>query len=48
MQWKRDPLYFEVPIAEIATEPDQAPCVLTGSDDHDHFVTVAIRDYPIH
>jgi hypothetical protein len=48
MQWKSDPLSFEVPVAEIAIEPDQAPCVSTGLDDHDHFVTLAIRDDPIH
>jgi hypothetical protein len=47
MQWMRDPVSFEVPVAEIVTEPDQAPCVPTRSDEHDHFVTLAIRDEPM-
>jgi hypothetical protein len=38
---------FEVPVVEIMTEPDQGPCVLTGSDDHEHFVTLDIRDEPM-
>jgi hypothetical protein len=48
MQWIRDPMSFEVLVAKITMETDHAPCVLTGSDDHDHFVTLAIRDEPMH
>jgi hypothetical protein len=40
--------YLEVPVAETMTKPNQVPCVPTGSDDHDHFVTLAIRDEPRH
>jgi hypothetical protein len=47
MQWMRDPVSFEVSVAEIMTEPNQAPCVSTGLDEHDHFVTLAIRDEPM-
>jgi hypothetical protein len=77
MQWMRDPVSFEVPVAEIPkwliisrfgvsqcngretlylfavlvaeimTNSDQAPCVPTRSNEHDHFMTVAIRYEPM-
>jgi hypothetical protein len=48
MQWKSDPMSFKVPIAKIVIEPDQAPCVLNGLDDHDHFMPLDIIDEPMH
>jgi hypothetical protein len=30
-------LYFKVSVAEMVTKLNEAPCVPTGLDDHDHF-----------